>query len=98
VAIPVVVVRGKTVPHVAPAHPAPVTVYVTPLLPVSFVNVAVNVCVPLTVTLAVVGATETVIGGAAVIVTVAEADLVGSATEVAVTVRVAGVGTVAGAV
>jgi len=45
-----------------------------------------------------VGKMLTLIGSGTVTVIVAEADLVGSATEVAVTVTVAGVGTVAGAV
>jgi hypothetical protein len=57
--------------------------------------VAVNVCVNPTATVAVAGETLTAI---AVSVIVADAFFVGSATEVAVNVTVAGVGAVAGAV
>jgi hypothetical protein len=57
--------------------------------------VAVNVCVNPTATVAVAGETLTAM---AVRVIVADAFLVGSATEVAVNVTVAGVGAVAGAV
>jgi hypothetical protein len=75
------------------------TVHATPLLPVSFCTVAVN-CAPVpAVTVPVVGDTEIeTFAGAAVTVMVAEAVFVPSATEVAVTVTVAGLGTVAGAV
>lgn len=82
-------------PHVAPLQPAPLKVQLTPLFCASFVTVAVKPCVRLTVTLADVGATETAIAGAIVIV--AEALLVVSATEVAFNVTVAGDGTEAGA-
>jgi len=64
----------------------------------SFVTVTVKFCVPFTTTEAVEGETATAIGGAAVTVIVAENDLVVSVAEVAVSVTVAGVGTVAGAV
>jgi hypothetical protein len=66
---------------------------------VSFVTVAVKVCVPPAGTLAVVGVmlTEITTGGA-VMVNFTEADFVPSDTEVAVTVTVAGVGTIVGAV
>jgi hypothetical protein len=57
--------------------------------------VAVNVCVNPAATVAVAGETLTAI---AVSVIVADAFFVGSATEVAVNVTVAGVGAVAGAV
>ena len=68
-------------------HGAPlwVRVQVTPLLPASLPTVAVNDCVPFTGTLAVAGATETVMAGT---VMVAELVLVVSATEVALTVTV----------
>ena len=95
---PLAVLAGATVPQ-AGEHEVPfwVRVQVTPPLLGSLATVAVNCCVALSATLAVVGATDTEIGGR-VTVTVAEADLVLSATEVAVTVTVAGEGTVAGAV
>ena len=89
---------GITVPHVAP-QPAPDTAQVTPLFPVSFCKVAVNACVPPVWTLVVVSDNVTAIGaGAAVTVIVAATDFVPSATEVAVSVTAAGVGTLAGAV
>ncbi len=78
--------------------PVCVKVHVTPLLTGSLVTVAVNGWVPLVVTVGFVGEMLTLMGGAVVTVIVAEADLVGSATEVAVMVTVAGVGTLAGAV
>jgi len=62
------------------------------------VTVAVNCCCVLTGTEAVVGLMETEMGtGVALMVMVAGADFELSATEVAVSVTVAGVGTVAGA-
>ena len=85
------------VPHVAPEQPLPVTVQVTPKLPGSLVTVAVNCSVPLTETVPEVGDTETETAGV-VMVTVVDADLVLSATLVAVTVTVFGDGAVAGAV
>jgi hypothetical protein len=61
--------------------------------------VAVKVCVLPVGTLAVVGVTPTEITTCGTVtVTVAEADFVPSATEVAVTVTVAGAGTIVGAV
>jgi hypothetical protein len=69
--------------------------HVTPFVCVSFVTVAVNVCVNPTATVAVAGETLTAI---TVSVIVADAFFVVSATEVAVNVTVAGVGAVAGAV
>lgn len=59
-------------------------------------TVAVNAWVMATCTLAVAGVTDTVTGAA--IVTCADADFVLSAAEVALTVTVAGDGTVVGAV
>jgi hypothetical protein len=66
---------------------------------VSFVTVAATFAVPLTVRL-VGGAIEraTAIGAPVITVIVAEADLVGSAVEVAVRVTVFPAGTLAGAV
>ena len=75
----------------------PFTCQVTAVFPV-FVTVAVNCCVALTGTLGIVGLTVTTITGAAVTVMVAASDLVPLAMEVAVSVTVAGLGTVAGAV
>ena len=96
-AVPLGVVAGAMVPQPG-EHPVPlcVSVQLTPLLPASFVTVAVNCCVPVTGTLAVAGETETAMGG--VMVIVAAADFVVSATETAVTVTCAGVGTADGAV
>jgi hypothetical protein len=59
---------------------------------------AVNCCVPKFATLAALGETLTELGVAVVTVTVADADFVESACEVAVTVACGGFGTVAGAV
>ena len=66
----------------------------------SFATVAVNGCAVLTCTEAEDRDSETLIagGGAAVTVSVAEADFAGSATLVALSVTVAGFGTVGGAV
>jgi len=69
-------------------------VQLTPRLCASKVTVAVNCCVPFTTTLAVVGETDTETG---VMMTVAEAVLVGSVTEVAVTVTFGLAGMPAGA-
>lgn len=78
--VTVVVVVFVSVPQVAPLHPVPEIDHVTPLFPVSFVSVAVKFCVPIPAcTLAEVGASVTTIGGAVVIVTVVESDLVESA-------------------
>lgn len=96
IATPEALVLVESIPHVAPEHPVPLSVHVTPLLCASLVTVAVKFCVRLTVTFAVVGATVTPIAGATVIVAEAVRDV--SATEVALSVTVAGDGTVAGAV
>ena len=86
-------------PQVAPEHPAPERDQVTPLFCESFCTVAVKLAVVDTCTESEVGLTETEIGGAAaVMVIVAAADFVPFATEVAVSVTVAGDGTAAGAV
>src|SRR5437667_444506 len=96
-AVPLGVVAGAMVPQPGEQDvPLCVSVQLTPLLPASFVTVAVNCCVPVTGTLAVAGETETAMGG--VMVIVAAADFVVSATETALTVTCAGVGTADGAV
>ncbi len=89
----------EIVPVVAFPPVTPFTCQVTAVL-VVFCTVAVKACAAPAVTLAVPGAIEILTGGGdegAVMVTVAEADLVASACEMAVTVTVAGLGTVAGA-
>jgi hypothetical protein len=83
------------VPHDAPLQPAPESVQVTAVLAVP-VTVAVNCCWAPVVTFGESGETETATG--ATTVTTVEADLVASACEVAVTVTVAGLGMVPGAV
>ena len=94
-----VVVTLVSVPQVAPLHPAPESDQLTPLFCVSFCTEAVKLAPVDTCTVSVVGLTDTeMAGGAAVTVITAAADFVPFATEVAVSVTVAGVGTVAGAV
>jgi len=83
----------KTVPIVALPPTTPLTLQVTFWLVVP-VTLAVNCWLPLVDTVAIAGLTAT----ATMIVTEAEADLVGSATLVATTVTVAGEGTADGAV
>jgi len=96
---PEALVVGETVPQAVPLQPAPVTVQVTPLPAVSPVTVAVKACVPFTTTLAVGRDSVTpTVGAAAVNVIVMLADFVASATAVAVSMTVAGLGTVPGAV
>ncbi len=93
------VVTFASVPHVAPEQPVPESDHVTPLFCESFCSVAVKAAVVDTCTEVEVGLTPTEIGnGAAVTVIVADADFVLSATDVAFSVMVAGVGTDAGAV
>jgi hypothetical protein len=90
---------AESVPQAVPAQPTPLSVQLTPLFCASFVTVALNPCVPpAACTLAVFGETATAITGGAVIVIVAPADLLASATAVAVTITVAGEGTLPGAV
>jgi hypothetical protein len=94
-----VVVTLVSVPHVAPEHPAPERDQVTPLFCESFCTEAVKLADVETCTEVEVGLTETTMGrAAAVIVTVAVFDFVGSETEVALIVTEAGEGTLAGAV
>jgi len=92
VATPLAVLVGDTLPHAAAEQE---TLQVTPLLLASFVTVAVKGCVVPAGTVAVAGATDTVIP---VSVTVAEAVLLGSAWATAVMVTVGGLGRTAGAV
>jgi hypothetical protein len=90
VAPPLAVFVGLKLPQ--PAEPQ---LHVTPAPSTSFVTTALRVSVPDVVTLNVEGDTDTVMGR---IVIVALADLVESATEVAVIVTVPHEGTVTGAV
>jgi hypothetical protein len=88
-----------SVPQDAPAQPAPDKIQLTPLLAGSFCTVAVNGALLVAWTEALAGVTETEMGaGAAVTVIVAADDFELSAMEVAVSVTVPGLGTVAGAV
>jgi len=83
------------VPQAVPKQPAPLRLQVTAVFVVP-VTVAVNCWVFPVTTCAVVGEMLTATGGRTV--TVADAALVLSATEVAVTITCAGLGTVRGAV
>ena len=83
------------VPQAAPEQPLPETLHVTVVLLVP-VTVAVNGCWAPATTCTDVGEIVTATGG--MTVTVALADLVVSATEVAFTVTRGGLGMVAGAV
>jgi hypothetical protein len=99
IGVPEALVVAESVPQVAPLHPVPLSVQLTPLFCASFVTVAVKVCVPIPAcTLCVAGATATTITGVAEIVIVALALRVPSAAALALIVTVAGVGTLAGAV
>jgi len=91
------VLVGATVPH-AGEHGTLfwVGAQVTPLFEPSFLRVAVNCCVVFTPIRAEAGDTDTEIGGGTT-VTVADADLVVSDTEVAVSVTMGFAGTDAGA-
>jgi hypothetical protein len=98
VAVPLAVEVGAKLPQAVALQ---VTVHLTPALALSLLTTAVRLAVePAASDIGGVGlrATEMVGGGAAVIVIVAEAVLVASVTDVAVTVTVAGLGTVLGAV
>src|SRR5438270_13356728 len=95
-ATPLAVLAGLIVPQPGEQGvPLCVSVQFTPLLLGSFVTVAVNCCVFVTSTLAVVGETDTAIGG--VTVAVAVADFVVSAADVAITLTFGWAGTVPGA-
>jgi hypothetical protein len=82
------------VPHAVPVQPVPETLQFTAVLVVPVTD-ALNCCFPAVETVAEAGDTETVMTGA--MITVAEADLVGSAAEVAVTETTFGFGGRAGA-
>jgi hypothetical protein len=83
------------VPQVAPEQPVPFKLHVTAVF-VVFFTVAVNCCVFPVTSSAVAGEMLTATGGR--MVTVADAVLLVSATEVAVTITCAGLGKVPGAV
>jgi hypothetical protein len=85
------------VPQVVPAQPVPLIVHVTAVLEEPL-TVAVNCCCPPMPTWAVVGEIEMLMAPPEVIVTVADPDLVGSETDVAVTATRGGFGALAGAV
>jgi len=88
-----------SVPQVVPLQPAPDRDQATPLLWGSFVSVALNDLVPIPAcTFAVAGETVTTIADAAVTVIVDVFDFVPSRLDVAVSVTMAGLGSVAGAV
>ena len=86
-----------SVPQVDPLQPAPFKLHVTAVFEVP-ATVAVNESVLAAGTEALVGLMLSKTAVAATRVTLAEADLVGSAKLVTVTLRVAGAGTLAGAV
>jgi len=98
IAAPDALLAAESVPHVAPLQPAPASAHATPWFPESFATVAVKLERPFTITLAAVCDKFTVIaGGVATIVIAAVPIFVPSATEVAVTVTLAGFGTAPGA-
>ena len=96
-AAPFAVLAGLIVPQPG-EHGVPLcdSVHFTPLLLGSFVTVAVNCCVAFTLTFAVPGETDT--PTAAITATVAVAETVVLATDVATTVTLGFAGTVDGAV
>ena len=85
------------VPQAEPAHPVPETIQVTAVLEVPDTD-AINCCVFPVTTTAVEGEIPTDMAGGVPMATVALADCVRSASDVAVTVTVAGEGIVSGAV
>ena len=90
---------ADSVPQLVPLQPDPDKDQLTPLFCASFCTVAVKTCVLPVCTLALGGVTLTEIGaGAAAMVRVAISDLVLSATAIAVSITVAGFGTLTGAV
>jgi hypothetical protein len=93
-----VVVTLLSVPQTVPLQPLPASDQVTPLFCESFCTVTLKFRVVLVSTLAVVGETVTTIADAPVKVIVAAFDFVPSRLDVAVSVTVAGLGRVAGAV
>ena len=97
-AVPEALEFAESVPQAVPLQPAPERVQVTPLFCESFCTVAVKLCDCPVCTDALVGDTLTLIAGGVVMVIAAAALFVVSATDVAVTVTVAGLGAAAGAV
>jgi len=95
---PEALVIGVTDPHVAPLQPVPESVQFTPLFCASFVTLATKFCVWPTCTLAVIGEIPTAIIGPVVTVIAADADLLPSARDVAVSMIGTWEGTVPGAV
>ncbi len=92
-------VTFESVPQVEPVQPEPESVQVAPLFCASFCSEVVKPWVPMPAcTLGALGLTVTMIVWGVVTVMVAEAVCVVSAVEVAVSVTVAGEGTVVGAV
>ena len=87
----------ETVPHREPLQPAPVTLHLTAEFELPG-TLALKVCVPAVGTEAVVGLTPKATVRAATTVMDAEADFIGSATLVALTVTIPGEGTLAGEV
>ena len=81
IAAPDALDAADKVPHVAPAHPAPLNAHVTPLFCGSCVTVAVTLCVNPVCTDALVGFTATPTGGGGVTVIVVTAVLLPSATD-----------------
>jgi hypothetical protein len=100
IAVPEALLLTDKLPHVAPLHPAPLKLQLTPLFCASFCKVAVMLCVCPVCSDAAVGFTATEIAGFVVLVTVivVAAVFVVSATDFAVSVIVAGLGTLPGAV
>jgi hypothetical protein len=95
-AAPEALVAAESVPQAVPVHPVPESAQFTPLFCASFETVAVKLCVKPACTVALVGVRLTETAGVTVID--AAADLVASATEVAVNVTTEGEGAFAGAV
>jgi hypothetical protein len=98
-AVPEALLDAESFPQAAPEQLPPESVQLTPLFCASLLTVAVKFFVPPgACTLAAVGDTPTEIAAALATVIVATTDFDTSATEVAVSVTVAGDGIVAGAV
>ena len=88
---------SEIVPQLYPTQPAPLTFHLTWEFWVPF-TVAVNCCWVLGASVTVAGDSVTEMGGGGTIVTVAAADAAGFASELAMTLMLAGVGAFAGAV
>jgi hypothetical protein len=98
VAVPLAVVAAEKLPHVAGAVVVQVTVHFTPAFALSLATFAVMLVVEDVLSDDGGAAANVTTMPGAVIVIVAEADFVGSVTDVAVTVTVAGFGITLGAV